>query len=168
MHSSKSSITLRTANHSASLCAECTQITPEILHQNKPANSCCNKELGSRQSHHTCHDRMERANGNRANGQRYRGKTGDLKTASFILVGYHLKLSTDVSSLLPLREEPNQTPWFRFAAVVPSCAGVRPIGYRVFPKIYLQPNMLSPQSIPCVYLGRARNQPGHMCLDPLT
>eukprot|EP00965_Chrysotila_dentata_P081814 2700667-Pleurochrysis_carterae.AAC.4 len=52
--------------------------------------------------------------------------------------------------------------------IVPSCAGVRPIGCRVFPKIYLQPNKLLPQSIPCVYLGRARNQPGHMCLDPLT
>eukprot|EP00965_Chrysotila_dentata_P025636 851678-Pleurochrysis_carterae.AAC.1 len=29
----------------------------------------------------------------------------------------------------------------------------------------LQPNKLSPQSTPCTYLGRARNQPGHMCYD---
>eukprot|EP00965_Chrysotila_dentata_P079497 2621769-Pleurochrysis_carterae.AAC.3 len=31
----------------------------------------------------------------------------------------------------------------------------------------LQPHILAPQSTPCVYLGRARNQPGHMSLDPL-
>eukprot|EP00965_Chrysotila_dentata_P021150 700390-Pleurochrysis_carterae.AAC.1 len=79
---------------------------------------------------------------------------------------YHLKSSTDVLSLLPLRNEPNLTPWFKFTGIVPSCAGVRPIGCRVFPKICLRQNKLSPQSIPCVYLGRARNQPGHMYLDP--
>eukprot|EP00965_Chrysotila_dentata_P167013 5514955-Pleurochrysis_carterae.AAC.1 len=43
---------------------------------------------------------------------------------------YHLKSSTDVSSLLPLRDEPSQTPWFRFTGIIPSCAGVRPIGCR--------------------------------------
>eukprot|EP00965_Chrysotila_dentata_P066029 2186287-Pleurochrysis_carterae.AAC.1 len=31
----------------------------------------------------------------------------------------------------------------------------------------LQPIKLSPQSSPCIYLGRARNQPGHMCYDPI-
>eukprot|EP00965_Chrysotila_dentata_P130552 4316322-Pleurochrysis_carterae.AAC.1 len=32
----------------------------------------------------------------------------------------------------------------------------------------LQPNKLSPQSTPCIYLGRARNQPGHMCYYPIS
>eukprot|EP00965_Chrysotila_dentata_P122427 4046136-Pleurochrysis_carterae.AAC.1 len=72
---------------------------------------------------------------------------------------YHLKSSTDVSSLIPIREEPNHTPWFKFTGVVPSCAGVRPIGCRVFPKIYLQPNKLSPQSIPCIIMPWTRTQP---------
>eukprot|EP00965_Chrysotila_dentata_P104602 3454570-Pleurochrysis_carterae.AAC.1 len=42
---------------------------------------------------------------------------------------YHLKSSTDVSSLLPLHDAP-RSPWFRFTGNVPSCAGVRPIGCR--------------------------------------
>eukprot|EP00965_Chrysotila_dentata_P111563 3688473-Pleurochrysis_carterae.AAC.1 len=29
----------------------------------------------------------------------------------------------------------------------------------------LRPHKLAPQSAPCIYLGKARNQPGHMCLD---
>eukprot|EP00965_Chrysotila_dentata_P101730 3358860-Pleurochrysis_carterae.AAC.1 len=66
MHSPRSNITLRTANHTASRCGECTQITLETEHQNKSANFCCNTELGSQQSHHTCRDRMEHANGNGA------------------------------------------------------------------------------------------------------
>eukprot|EP00965_Chrysotila_dentata_P137911 4561454-Pleurochrysis_carterae.AAC.2 len=66
MHSPRSSITLLTANHTATLCAECTQITLENLHQNRSVNFCCSRKLDSRQSHHTCHDRMERANGNGA------------------------------------------------------------------------------------------------------
>eukprot|EP00965_Chrysotila_dentata_P116815 3860854-Pleurochrysis_carterae.AAC.1 len=81
---------------------------------------------------------------------------------------YHLKSSTDVSSLLPLRDAPSESQWCRFTGAVPSCAGVRPIGCRVYPKLQLQPHKLSPQSVPCIYLGRARNQPGHMCLDPTT
>eukprot|EP00965_Chrysotila_dentata_P198064 6178573-Pleurochrysis_carterae.AAC.1 len=33
----------------------------------------------------------------------------------------------------------------------------------------LQPHKLSPQSAACIYLGRAKNQPGHiMCLEPIT
>eukprot|EP00965_Chrysotila_dentata_P113395 3747872-Pleurochrysis_carterae.AAC.1 len=64
MHSPRSNITLHTANHTESLCAGCTQTMLETVHQNRSANSCCNKELDSRQSHHTRHDRMEHANGN--------------------------------------------------------------------------------------------------------
>eukprot|EP00965_Chrysotila_dentata_P115698 3823617-Pleurochrysis_carterae.AAC.1 len=36
----------------------------ETLHQNRSASSYYNKELGSPRSHHTCHDRTGRANGN--------------------------------------------------------------------------------------------------------
>eukprot|EP00965_Chrysotila_dentata_P073139 2417236-Pleurochrysis_carterae.AAC.2 len=67
MHSPRSSMTLRTTNHTASLlCIECTQITQETLRQNRSATICCSMDFGTRQSLHTCHDRMERANGNGA------------------------------------------------------------------------------------------------------
>eukprot|EP00965_Chrysotila_dentata_P098271 3248988-Pleurochrysis_carterae.AAC.1 len=36
---------------------------------------------------------------------------------------YHLKSSTDVSSILPLQDAPSESPWFRFTGNVPSCAG---------------------------------------------
>eukprot|EP00965_Chrysotila_dentata_P130560 4316609-Pleurochrysis_carterae.AAC.1 len=44
--------------------------------------------------------------------------------------------------------------------------GVRPIGCRVYPKLMLRPHKLAPQWAPCIYLGKARDQPGHMCFDP--
>eukprot|EP00965_Chrysotila_dentata_P215276 6188669-Pleurochrysis_carterae.AAC.2 len=81
---------------------------------------------------------------------------------------YHIKSSTDVAALLPSRETPNESAWYHFTGNVPSCAGVRPIGRRVHPKIMLQPNKLSLQSTPCIYLGRARNQPGHMCYEAMS
>eukprot|EP00965_Chrysotila_dentata_P084777 2798305-Pleurochrysis_carterae.AAC.1 len=31
----------------------------------------------------------------------------------------------------------------------------------------LRPHKLAPQSAPCMYLGKARNQPGHTCSDPV-
>eukprot|EP00965_Chrysotila_dentata_P237501 6201941-Pleurochrysis_carterae.AAC.2 len=37
-----------------------------------------------------------------------------------------------------------------------------------YAKIMLQLNKLSPQSTPCIYPGRARNQPGYMCYYPLS
>eukprot|EP00965_Chrysotila_dentata_P186152 6146197-Pleurochrysis_carterae.AAC.1 len=74
---------------------------------------------------------------------------------------YHLKSSTEVSALLPSRITPNESPCFSFTRQVPSCTEARPIGCRLFAKIMLQPHKLSPQSTPCVYLGRPRDQPGH-------
>eukprot|EP00965_Chrysotila_dentata_P163967 5413650-Pleurochrysis_carterae.AAC.1 len=126
------------------------------------------QELGSPQSHQMCHDKTGRANGNGEQWPGREGKIGELETANFILVVPPKIIHRHILAPAAIREETIQTPSFRFTGVVPSCAGVRPIGCRVFPKIYLQPKKLSQQSIPCVYLGRARNQPGHMCLDPLT
>eukprot|EP00965_Chrysotila_dentata_P069489 2295398-Pleurochrysis_carterae.AAC.1 len=31
----------------------------------------------------------------------------------------------------------------------------------------LRPHKLAPQSAPCIYFGKARDQPGHMCFDPM-
>eukprot|EP00965_Chrysotila_dentata_P081813 2700667-Pleurochrysis_carterae.AAC.3 len=71
MHSLRSSITLRilqiTPRHYARNAHRKTQ---GILHQNRSVNFYCSRQLGSRQSRHTCRDRMERANGNGAKWQR--------------------------------------------------------------------------------------------------
>eukprot|EP00965_Chrysotila_dentata_P122335 4043778-Pleurochrysis_carterae.AAC.1 len=31
----------------------------------------------------------------------------------------------------------------------------------------LRPHKLAPQSVPCIYLGKTRDQPGHMCFNPV-
>eukprot|EP00965_Chrysotila_dentata_P174899 5774499-Pleurochrysis_carterae.AAC.1 len=87
MHSPRSNITLHSANHTASRCGGCTQITLETLHQSKSANLCCNQESGSRRSHRTCHGRMERANGNGARWPEMLGQSLRLRNCQFPFVG---------------------------------------------------------------------------------
>eukprot|EP00965_Chrysotila_dentata_P154618 5109159-Pleurochrysis_carterae.AAC.1 len=70
MHLPRSNITWHTANHTASRCRGCTQITLETLHQSKSANLCCNKESGSRRLHRTCQGRIDVRTAMAHNGQR--------------------------------------------------------------------------------------------------
>eukprot|EP00965_Chrysotila_dentata_P241716 6204442-Pleurochrysis_carterae.AAC.1 len=83
---------------------------------------------------------------------------------------YRLKSSTDVSALLPSRATPNKSPWFRFTGQIPFCAGV--FQTNRLPRAS-KDHATAAQTITlihavCVYPGRARDQPGHMCLDPVT
>eukprot|EP00965_Chrysotila_dentata_P083351 2749932-Pleurochrysis_carterae.AAC.1 len=87
MHSPQSNTILHTANHTASRCGGCTQITLETLRPSKSVNFCCNKESGSRRCHRTCHVRMERANGNGVQWPEVLGQSSRLRNyTNFILV----------------------------------------------------------------------------------
>eukprot|EP00965_Chrysotila_dentata_P034826 1159268-Pleurochrysis_carterae.AAC.1 len=48
---------------------------------------------------------------------------------------YLMKSSTDIAAILPTLATPTKSAWFKFTGQKPSCAGVRPIGCRVYPKI---------------------------------
>eukprot|EP00965_Chrysotila_dentata_P180755 5966455-Pleurochrysis_carterae.AAC.1 len=96
-------------------------------------------------------------------GTRHASKVSHFQVARFVLV-----VSPEIIHRRGSRANPKESAWFRFTGISPSCAGVRPIGCRVYPKVMLRPHKPSPQSAACTYLGRARNQPRHMCLEPIT
>ena len=81
-----------------------------------------------------------------------------------------LEASCDTASRLPIPGSPDESPlsrWRkgrkgRFATVV------RSWGVLCYPKIYDAKSKVHDQSVRCMLLGRARDQPGWRCLDPLT
>eukprot|EP00965_Chrysotila_dentata_P227541 6196077-Pleurochrysis_carterae.AAC.1 len=81
---------------------------------------------------------------------------------------YHMKAAADVARLLPFCADPSSCPYFRYEGRKPSCTGVRSVGCSVYPKLYLLLHKLADQSTRCVHLGRAIDQPEHLCLGPKT